>query len=203
MTKSELRKEYLEKRRLLPLTEAASMSAAISEHFFREFHPMMVTAVHTFIRIKKLNEVDTSNIYFKLWRDHPWIRTFAPRTDPQKGTLENVEFHSGTELAENVWGIREPAGDETDPEVLDLAIVPMLCFDRTGHRVGYGKGYYDEFLRRCRPDCVKAGVSFFPPVERIDDVHDGDMPLDVCITPARVHRFGVDPGDGMLAGARP
>lgn len=203
MKKSELRKVFLEKRESLPLSEAASMSAAISELFFREFHPMMVTAVHTFIRIKKLNEVDTSNIYFKLWRDHQWVRTFAPRTDALTGRLENVEFYSGTELVENKWGIREPVGEETDPEVLDLAIIPMLCFDRAGHRVGYGKGYYDEFLSRCRPDCVKAGVSFFPPVELIDDFHDADMPLDLCITPARVYRFGVELGDGMRAGLRP
>ena len=179
------------------------MSAAISEHFFQEFHPLIVTAVHTFIRIRKFNEVDTSNIYFKLWRDHPWIRTFAPRADLRTGTLENVEFHSATELVENRWGIREPIGDDTDPEVLDLALVPMLCFDGEGHRVGYGNGYYDEFLRRCRPDCVKAGVSFFPPIERIDDLHDGDIPLDLCITPARVYRFEAKSGNGVGIVARP
>src|SRR5687768_7488478 len=189
MTKPELRKLYLEKRRSLSLGDVASMSAAISEHFFREFHPLMVTAVHTFIRIKKLNEVDTSNIYFKLWRDHPWIRTFAPTTDLRAGTLENVEFHSATELVENRWGIREPAGEDTDSEVLDAVVIPMVCCEHAGHRIGYGKEYYDEFLRRCRADCVKVGVNFFAPVEGIGDLHDGDMPLDLCITPSLVCRF--------------
>ena len=193
MTKAELRKQYLEKRRSLSLTEAASMSAEISDLFFREFHPLMVTAIHTFIRIKKFNEVDTSNIYFKLWRDHPWIRTFAPRTDADNTRLENVEFHTGIELVENNWGIREPAGEETDPEAIDIAIVPLLCFDESGNRVGYGKGYYDEFLSRCRPDCIKAGVSFFPPVERIDGLHENDVPLDLCITPRQVYRFNSRP----------
>ena len=193
MTKAELRQQYLEKRRSLSLTEAASMSAEISDLFFREFHPLMVTAIHTFIRIKKFNEVDTSNIYFKLWRDHPWIRTFAPRTDAHNTRLENVEFHSGVELVENNWGIREPAGEETDPEVIDIAIVPLLCFDESGNRVGYGKGYYDEFLSRCRPDCIKAGVSFFPPVERIDGLHENDVQLDLCSTPRQVYRFNTSP----------
>lgn len=189
MTKSEIRKVYLEKRRSLTLPEVASMSAAISEQFFREIDPLTVTAVHTFIRIKKFNEVDTSSIYYKLWSSHPWIRTFAPRTDRVAGRLENVEFSPATELIENRWGIREPVGEDTDPQKIDVAVVPLLCFDESGYRVGYGKGYYDEFLSRCRPDCLKVGVSFFPPVEDIDDLHGGDVPLDLCATPGRMYDF--------------
>lgn len=190
MTKAELRKQYLERRSSLSLAEIASMSASISEQFFREVDPLTITSVHTFIRIKKLNEVDTSSIYYKIWSSHPWIRTFAPRTNRAAGRLENVEFYPAAELIENKWGIREPAGKDTDPELLDVVVVPLLCFDESGYRVGYGKGYYDEFLARCRPDCIKAGVSFFPPVARIDDLHEADIPLDLCLTPSRVYRFG-------------
>jgi 5-formyltetrahydrofolate cyclo-ligase len=94
-------------------------------------------------------------------------------------------------------------GDDTDPEVLDVALIPMLCFDEAGHRVGYGKGYYDGFLHGCRPDCIKVGLNFFPPVERIDDPHGADIPLDLCITPGRVYRFDAESDDGVRAGARP
>ena len=196
MNKAELRKLYLEKRESLTLPEVASMSSSISEHFFREIDPLTVTSVHTFIRMKRSNEVDTSSIYYKLWSSHPWIRTFAPRTNRQEGRLENVEFSPGTELIEDKWGIREPVGEDTDAELMDVVVVPLLCFDESGQRVGYGKGYYDEFLSRCRADCVTAGVSFFPPVERINDLHDGDVPLDVCITPNRIYRFATRT-DGM------
>ncbi len=178
------------------------MSASISEHFFREVDPLTVTSVHTFIRIKKLNEVDTSNIYYKLWSSHPWVRTFAPRTDRLTGRLDNVEFYPTTELVENEWGIREPIGEDTDPELMDVVVVPLLCFDESGHRVGYGKGFYDEFLSRCRPDCIKVGVNFFPPVERIDDLHDGDIPLDLCITPERAYRFDARTDETMPFRAR-
>lgn len=192
MNKAELRKIYLEKRESLSLPEVASMSAEISEQFFREVDPLKITSVHTFIRMKRSNEVDTSSIYYKLWSSHPWVRTFAPRTNKQAGRLENVEFTPATELVEDKWGIREPVGDDTEAELMDVIVVPLLCFDGSGHRVGYGKGYYDEFLSRCRPDCIKAGVSFFPPTEAIDGLHDGDVPLDLCITPRRVYRFGSD-----------
>lgn len=189
MNKAELRKLYLEKRESLSIREVVAMSASIAERFFREVDPLTVTAVHTFIRMKRSNEVDTSNIYYKLWSSHPWIRTFAPRTNREAGQLENVEFSPATELVENKWGIREPVGEATDAELMDAVVVPLLCFDGSGHRVGYGKGYYDEFLSRCRPECKKVGVSFFPPVESIDDLHAGDIPLDLCITPGRVYHF--------------
>ena len=55
----------------------------------------------------------------------------------------------GAPLGSGVWGIREPLPDA--PEVLpDVLIVPLAAFDRTGHRIGYGAGYYDLTLERLR-----------------------------------------------------
>jgi 5-formyltetrahydrofolate cyclo-ligase len=58
-------------------------------------------------------------------------------------------WNFGEPLASGVWGIREPP--ESAPEVFpDILIVPMLAFDRTGHRIGYGAGYYDMTIARLR-----------------------------------------------------
>ena len=55
----------------------------------------------------------------------------------------------GAPLGAGVWGIREPLPDA--PELLpDVLIVPLAAFDRTGHRIGYGAGYYDLTLKRLR-----------------------------------------------------
>jgi 5-formyltetrahydrofolate cyclo-ligase len=70
-----------------------------------------------------------------------------------------------------------------------MVIVPMLAFDRQGNRVGYGKGYYDSFLKQCRPDCIKVGVCYFEPIAQIDDAGDFDVPLNFCITPQQVYVF--------------
>ena len=106
------------------------------------------------------------------------------------GEIDAIEYTSSTNLETNKWGINEPVDSEiVDPASIDLVIVPLLCFDKRGHRVGYGKGYYDQFLKKCRPDCIKAGVSLFPPVDQIDDVHDGDIPLDVCFSADETYRF--------------
>ena len=190
MRKSGLRKAYLEKRRALSPGEVARMSSQIAERFFNEVDLAAVRSLHTFIRIAKFNEFDTSMVYYRIWHERRGIATCAPVTDRESGELEARYFDEATVLSENDWGIREPAGTEkADPQEIDLVIVPLLCFDESGHRVGYGKGYYDRFLARCRPDFLKLGVSLFPPVAAIDDIHEADVPLDLCITPDRTYRF--------------
>ena len=51
------------------------------------------------------------------------------------------------------------------------------------------KGFYDKYLKGCRKDCIKAGFSYFEPVDSISDRHDFDVPLDLCITPQNVYVF--------------
>ena len=116
--------------------------------------------------------------------------TATPRLPRSGDDLEHIAFDAGTVFAENRWGIREPvAGRTVDPSDIDIVIVPLLCFDTRGFRVGYGKGYYDRFLAKCRPDCLKAGVSLFPPIAAIDDVNRFDVKLDICVTPEATVKF--------------
>jgi 5-formyltetrahydrofolate cyclo-ligase len=75
------------------------------------------------------------------------------------------------------------------PEEIDLVFVPLLCVDKKGNRVGYGKGYYDKFLKECRRDIIKIGFSYFEPVEKIDDVNRYDVKLNYCITPESFYSF--------------
>lgn len=114
----------------------------------------------------------------------PEITTVAPRVNIGTGEMDSLVYSADTEVAEGRWKISEPKGGETiSPEKMDIVLVPLVCFDRHGHRVGYGKGYYDRFLSKCRPDCLKVGLSFFGPVDEISDAHGGDVRLDFCVTP--------------------
>ena len=54
----------------------------------------------------------------------------------------------GQPLNAGVWGIREPKPDAPEVEP-DILIVPLAAFDRRGHRIGYGAGYYDMTINRC------------------------------------------------------
>jgi 5-formyltetrahydrofolate cyclo-ligase len=67
--------------------------------------------------------------------------------------------------------------------------IPLLAFDKSGHRVGYGAGYYDRFLSKCKPDCLKVGLSFFEPVDEISDADEFDVKLNHCVTPSKIWTF--------------
>lgn len=190
MNKAELRGIYIAKRRSLSLSEVAAASGRIADRFFKDIDLKRTGKLHTFVRIPKFNEIDTSNIYFRLWRERPDVATFAPRIGIETGEIESIAFDAQTPLIENNWGIREPVGNEkAEPEDFDLVLVPLLCFDLSGHRVGYGKGFYDRFLSGCRRNCRFIGLSIFGPVDLIDDANEQDVPLSACITPEETYYF--------------
>jgi len=187
MIKSDLRQLYLSKQKTISVEQRAAASQRIADRFFSGFDLGGITYLHSFLPIEKFNEVNTRPIFAKLWRDFPHIHTVVPRVDFKTSEIHNLHFTHVTELVRNAWDIDEPAHDEfVETEMIDMILVPGLSFDADGHRVGYGKGFYDRLLKNCRPDCVKIGLSYFEPVERIDDAHDGDVRLDFVITAAGV-----------------
>lgn len=149
--------------------------------------------VHTFLPIARQNEVDTWSIIHRIWQDLPDVQIAVSVTDTT--TNRRLSHHiltPETHLIENRWGIPEPQPDgriAIDSGQIDLVLTPLLVFDRQGHRVGYGKGYYDRFLGGCRPDCQKIGLSLFEPIERIDDIEPTDVRLDACVIPDQVFHF--------------
>jgi 5-formyltetrahydrofolate cyclo-ligase len=67
----------------------------------------------------------------------------------------------GEPLASGQWGIREPVPEA--PEVApDVLIVPLAAFDRDGHRIGYGAGYYDMTINalRAKKKVTAIGIAF-------------------------------------------
>jgi len=88
------------------------------------------------------------------------------------------------------FNIPEPVdGLEISPEKIEVVFVPLLTFDKQGHRVGYGKGFYDIFLKKCNPKTLKIGLSFFEPEEAIDDITTDDDSLAYCINPEMIYKF--------------
>ena len=190
MTKSELRKIYLEKQKSLSAAERKSKSGAIAEKFFQKFDLQNIQFLHIFLPIEKNNEVNTHQIIERLWHEFPRVETVASRVRFDSMTLENLKFRAHTTLVKNRWHIQEPSGNELlEIERIDLVLIPLLCFDERGLRVGYGKGFYDKFLSECRADCLKIGLSFFAPVAEIADAQSFDVKLDFCVTPEKVFTF--------------
>ncbi len=110
--------------------------------------------------------------------------------DIYSAEMNAMTANSDTKFITNSYGIPEPTqGNEISPELIDMVIVPLLYFDKSGNRVGYGKGYFDRFLKKCRKDCLKIGFSYFSPEEPIEDINEFDVPLDYGICPDTIHEF--------------
>lgn len=104
--------------------------------------------------------------------------------------MENYYFEGLHQLQTNRWGIPEPQeGVPTPTEKIDLVLIPLLIFDLSGHRVGYGKGFYDRFLTSVRSDCKKVGLSLYEPVKEIEDTTSGDILMNNCVTPGGFFSF--------------
>lgn len=185
MTKAELRKKYLSKQNALSSAERNKLSVDIARSFFQNVDLRSVRVVHCFVSIEKFGEVDTRPIFETFWKDFPQIMTVVPRVDFETNEMRSLTLRPDTPLARNAWDIDEPSHEEFVEDVeIDMVLVPGAFFDRDGHRVGYGKGFYDRFLKRCRTDCVKVGLTYFHPLDEIDDLHGGDVAVNRVIVPA-------------------
>ena len=89
----------------------------------------------------------------------------------------------GAPLVSGVWGIREPPADA--PELFpDILIVPLLAFDRRGHRIGYGAGYYDMTIARLRAmkPVTAIGIAFAAQEIAAVPATPRDARLDLVLT---------------------
>lgn len=96
----------------------------------------------------------------------------------------------GAPLEAGVWGIRQPKADapEIDPDIL---IVPLAAFDRAGHRIGYGAGYYDMTITRLRgiKSVVVLGIGFAAQeIPRVPTT-ERDARLDLVLTEREIIDF--------------
>ena len=197
MTKQQLRKIFLQKRLALTDQEYSSYNAQICDLFFSLIDLSSVKVLHTFLPILKNKEPNTWLIIERLKKDFPYIKISIPKTNSDS-TLLNYYLNDDCKLEGNKWGIDEPiAGEITNPIDIDLVIVPLLAYDKKGNRVGYGKGFYDRFLKTCRENCIKTGVSFFETVETIEDYDEHDVYLTDCITPSQYSDFSLVKSKGL------
>jgi 5-formyltetrahydrofolate cyclo-ligase len=96
-------------------------------------------------------------------------------------------WHFGAPLEARQWGIKEPLDDApvVEPHIL---LVPLACFDRRGHRIGYGAGYFDKTIRalRAKKSVTAVGLAFA--AQEVDRVPatDFDERLDLVLTEREV-----------------
>jgi 5-formyltetrahydrofolate cyclo-ligase len=154
--KALLRAEALARRDALPTAERKSAAETIAARPF----PVTVKAgaiVSAFFPMK--SEINPMPLLRKLADAgaHLALPVIAGRGRP----LSMRAWHFGAPLKAGQWGIREPTGDAVEVKP-DILIVPLACFDRAGHRIGYGAGYYDMTIRalRAQKPVTAIGIAF-------------------------------------------
>lgn len=189
MTKNQLRKEYKTLRNSLSQEEKSLYNERIFA-VIKQLDWEKYTYVHIYLTLEKFNEPDTKPIIKWIKQVYPHIKLVVSKSDFENSKMCNFLLEEETILEKNAWGILEPiSGTTLENHLLDLVFVPLLVVDRLGNRVGYGKGFYDRFLADCREDVKTVGLSFFEPIDLIEDVGDWDIKLKYCVTPGQLYEF--------------
>ena len=187
MIKSDLRNKYKALRQGLTHSEIEDLSLQITNQALKL--PIWdYSYYHLFLSISKHHEVNTEYLLNILAGKDKHV--LVSKSDFQTQSMENYLLTDSTKIKINSWGIPEPVdGIIIEDSKIDVVFVPLLAFDKSGQRVGYGKGFYDKFLANCRSETIKIGLSFFENDNKIEDTHINDATLDYCITPKHIYSF--------------
>lgn len=190
MNKEAVRRQYIAKRNEMPVELLQAHSRSIAETFIVSEIWKGCRAVHIFISIPGKAEIDTSFLIDFFFKEHPQIKICTSVIDANGLDLFHTCITSQTTYLSNKWNIPEPVERLALPEhEIDLVLLPLLAFDTKGNRVGYGKGFYDRFLQKCKPGVIKAGLSLFGPTQELIEADAWDVPLDFAVTPKEIYSF--------------
>ncbi len=180
--KSDLRREAMARRDALPPDARQAAAEAIAARQF-PFAITPGTIVSGFMPLK--SEINPLPLMRKLAGQG--ARLALPVVAGRGKPLIMREWVFGEPLIAGVWGIREPqpGAAEVDPDIL---LVPLLAFDRAGHRIGYGAGYYDLTLEqlRTRKPVIAVGLAFAVQEVPAVPATPRDARLDLVLTEREV-----------------
>ncbi len=187
MLKSEARKLFLSKRKALSMSDCLKLDDLLLIQFQR-FNLSNVNLLGSFYPMDAYNEPNVLLLVKYLKAVNPILEFAYPKIQQDDCSMD---FFAETEtLSENKWGIKEPIPlNKILPSQLDAILVPLLGFDLTGHRVGFGKGYYDRFFENYPKSHLRVGISYFEPIPKLVDTQQFDVPLTHCITPWHIYEF--------------
>jgi 5-formyltetrahydrofolate cyclo-ligase len=174
MIKEILRKQVLSKRESMTLEEAERRSKIIIEKLKEDKDYMKAKTVMFYV--SKGREVMTHEIIKEAMKEK---KVIAPKV-ASRGLL-CCELSDFSKMNFSCYGVLEPTNEILcDLKDIDLIIVPGTSFDRNGHRIGYGKGYYDGLLKSIK--AKKIGLAYdFQIIEKIP-IDEWDVKVDKVIT---------------------
>jgi len=177
-----LRRSAIARRDALPADARQAAAEAIAE---RRFPLPLAPGVIVSGFMSLGNEINPLPLMRKLAEEG--ARLALPVVAGRGEALVMRAWSFGAPLAAGVWGIREPTPEAAEVEP-DILLVPLLAFDRTGHRLGYGGGYYDRTIAqlRARKSVVALGLGYSAQEVPNVPVTPRDARLDLVLTEREV-----------------
>jgi|AntRauTorcE11897_2_1112592.scaffolds.fasta_scaffold06080_2 5-formyltetrahydrofolate cyclo-ligase len=177
--KHELRKKLLERRSSIPEGEYLQKSSQICERLSELEVFKQTQTIHCYVSMNDRREVNTHPLLKQMLASDK--KVVLPITQTETGILRHVYLEKFEALNKNKWGVLEPVnGEEAVIEKLSLVIVPMVGGDNQKNRIGYGKGFYDRFLKQV--DCPTVGLLFNECLVQKIPVEPFDVSLGKIIT---------------------
>jgi len=184
--KSEIRSRIEKQRRSLSSESTDSQSSKIIFHLKNLPEYQVAKTIHCYVAWR--NEVNTH----QLIKDTLGTgrRIIVPVTDLSSHTLLHSEIKSFDELKKGTFGILEPPKDrflKVKISEFDLVIVPGVAFDLSGHRIGFGGGFYDGFMSTI--NVTKIALAYeFQIVDKIP-TRTEDERVNILVSEKSVYRF--------------
>jgi 5-formyltetrahydrofolate cyclo-ligase len=168
VTKSEYRTHLKGRRDALPAEARAAWSTAIADHLDRFCRDRGFTRIGAFWPLG--SELDLRSA---IGAHGDWLWIF-----PRVASTQPPRLVWGTEpLEPGPWGLMEPILAQHFLPPVHLLLVPALAFDDTGHRIGYGRGFYDALLAKLPEEVLTVGVGFEAQMHLPIPVEPHDRPV--------------------------
>lgn len=175
--KNRIRQILRERKAAVSPADRLEKSRRICRHVLEKIWKNETVLAYT----SKEMEVNTTPLIDALLeQNHP---VAVPIIQKEDVSLRLSYIRTRSVLVPSTFGVPEPIGSEipANPKDITTILLPMLGFDRTGARIGYGAGYYDRFLEK-NPGLYKIGIAFAcQEIERLP-VDETDIRMDCIIT---------------------
>jgi 5-formyltetrahydrofolate cyclo-ligase len=176
-----VRKEMKQKKLKMSQNEIYEKSLKIEEAFMALPQYQQAKDIYCYKNFNQ--EVDTSLILNRACLEKKNV--YLPRVEGRD--MNFYKILSEKELKKGYFGILEPVGGILNTSYTGLMILPGLAFDFNGNRLGYGKGFYDRYLKK--GNFIKVGLAYdFQVVDELE-VKEHDQKMDVIVTEKAVYSF--------------
>ena len=184
--KALLRKEILAKRSAILRDDRLKMSSLICKRFLAGDDYKNASSILLYKAYN--NEVDTDMIFEAALSDGKKVAYPLSRIVDGEPDLSFYIVDDHADLESGYKGIPEPVCGRVDQftERADICVCPGVAFDKKCHRIGYGKAFYDRYIRLHAPRRV-IGLAYDVQIVPDMETEESDMPVDIVITEKTVY----------------